>query len=96
MAGEDFIAVCGKVGGFGKYGDAFGPLGAASTAWSRARPQRLATSPASAISFVRDGDATDLCAAPRGSAGMREALMARVVRFYRREQPDLPDASGHT
>jgi hypothetical protein len=26
---------------------------------------------------------------------VREALMARVVRFYRDEAPELPDASGY-
>ncbi len=99
VAGEDVTAVCGKVGGFGKYGDAFGPLaGRLHGVVEEGRARSAYHFPGvGEISFVRDGDATDLCVAMASMVGkyVREALMARVVRFYRREQPDLPDASGY-
>src|SRR5262249_40637520 len=49
------------------------------------------------IAFVRDGDDSDLCVALASMVGkyVREALMARVVRFYRDHDPELPDASGY-
>jgi ribonuclease HII len=49
------------------------------------------------IAFVRDADADDLCVSMASLVGkyVREALMARVVRYYRGELPELPDASGY-
>jgi hypothetical protein len=99
VAGEDVTAVCGKVGGFGKYSNAFGPLaGRLHGVVEEGRARSAYAFPGvGEISFVRDGDATDLCVAMASMVGkyVREALMARVVRFYRGEQPELPDASGY-
>jgi hypothetical protein len=99
VAGEEVTAVCGKVGGFGKYGGAFGPLGGRlHRVIEEGRARSAYHFPGvGEVSFVRDGDATDLCVAMASMVGkyVREALMARVVRFYRSEQPDLPDASGY-
>jgi len=99
VAGEEVTAVCGKVGGFGKYGSAFGPLGGQlHSVLEEGRPRSAYHFPGvGEIAFVRDADATDLCVAMASMVGkyVREALMARVVRFYRAEQPDLPDASGY-
>jgi hypothetical protein len=99
LAGQDVVAVCGKVGGFGKYGEAFGPLGGRlHGVIEEGRARSTYRFPGvGEISFVRDGDATDLCVAMASMVGkyLREALMARVVRFYRGELPGLPDASGY-
>ena len=99
LAGEEVSAVCGKVGGFGKYGAAFGPLGGRlHRVIEEGRARSAYHFPGvGEIAFVRDGDATDLCVAMASMVGkyVREALMARVVRFYRGEQPELPDASGY-
>jgi len=99
LAGEEVTAVCGKVGGYGKYGAAFGPLsGRLHSVLEEGRPRSAYHFPGvGEIAFVRDGDATDLCVAMASMVGkyVREALMARVVRFYRGEQPELPDASGY-
>ena len=99
VAGADVTAVCGKVGGFGKYGPAFGPLGGRlHNVLEEGRPRSAYHFPGvGELAFVRDADATDLGVAMASMVGkyVREALMARVVRFYRSEQPDLPDASGY-
>lgn len=96
---EEVTAVCGKVGGFGKYGKVFGPLGGRlHQVVEEGRARSAYRFPGlGEISFVRDGDATDLCVAMSSLVGkwLREVLMARVVRHYRAEQPDLPDASGY-
>jgi hypothetical protein len=99
LAGEELLAVCGKVGGFGKYGPSFGPLsGRLHTVIEEGRARSAYHFPGlGEIAFVRDGDDSDLCVAMASMVGkyLREALMARVVRFYRREQPELDDASGY-
>jgi len=99
LAGEEVQAVCGKVGGYGKYGAAFGPLsGRLHTVIEEGRPRSAYHFPGvGEIAFVRDGDATDQCVAMASMVGkyLREALMARIVRLYRGELPELPDASGY-
>ncbi len=99
LAGADVTAVCGKVGGYGKYGDAFGPLGGRlHNVLEEGRARSAYHFPGvGELAFVRDADATDLGVAMASMVGkyVREALMARVVRFYRAEQPELPDASGY-
>lgn len=99
IAGEDVLAVCGKVGGFGKYGDAFGPLAGRLHAVLEEGQARSAYHfpGVGELAFVRDGDASDLCVGMASMVGkyVRDALMARVVRFYREEREDLPDASGY-
>lgn len=96
---EEVTAVCGKVGGFGKYGKVFGPLGGrlfATLEEGRARSAYHFPG-LGEIAFVRDGDATDLCVAMASLVGkyLRELLMGRVARHYRKDAPDLPDASGY-
>src|SRR6185369_3052034 len=87
-AGEEVYAVCGKVGGFGKYSDAFGgPLGGRLHAvLEEGRARSAYHFPGvGEIAFVRDSDASDLCVAMASMVGkyLREALMSRIVRFYR-------------
>jgi hypothetical protein len=99
LSGHEVTAVCGKVGGFGKYGPSFGPLsGRLHTVLEEGRARSAYHFPGlGEIAFVRDGDDSDLCVAMASMVGkwLREALMARVVRFYQRALPDLPDASGY-
>jgi ribonuclease HII len=99
IAGHDVTAVCGKVGGFGKYGRAFGPLaGQLHSVIEEGQARSAYHFPGvGEIGFVRDADASDLCVSMASLVGkyVREALMARVVRFYRGELPALPDASGY-
>lgn len=99
IAGEDVRAVCGKVGGFGRYEDVFGPLGGrlmVTLEESRARSAYHVPG-VGEIAFVRDADASDLCVAMASLVGkwVREALMARIVAHYRASDPELPDASGY-
>lgn len=99
IAGDDVTAVCGKVGGFGKYGRAFGPLsGQLHSVIEEGQARSAYHFPGvGEIAFLRDADASDLCVSMASLVGkyVREALMARVVRFYRGELPELPDASGY-
>ena len=99
LAGQDITAVCGKVGGFGKYGRAFGPLaGQLHTVIEEGQARSAYHFPGvGEVAFVRDADASDLCVSLASLVGkyVREALMARVVRFYRGDNPELPDASGY-
>jgi hypothetical protein len=99
LAGAEVQAVCGKVGGFGKYGPAFGPLsGRLHTVIEEGRPRSAYHFPGvGELSFVRDADASDQLVSMASMVGkyLREALMARIVRHYRGELPELPDASGY-
>ena len=99
IAGQDVHAVCGKVGGFGSYEDAFGPLsGRLRIALVEGRAKSAYHFPGvGEIAFVRDGDASDLCVAMASLVGkyLRDLLMARIVRFYRTHVADLPEASGY-
>ncbi|MFO0761965.1 MAG: hypothetical protein U0359_36330 [Byssovorax sp.] len=99
IAGQEVLAICGKVGGFGKYGPSFGPLsGRLHTVLVEGQAKSAYHFPGlGEIAFVRDGDDSDLCVAMASMVGkyLREALMARIVRHYRRSAPELPDASGY-
>jgi len=97
--GEDLDVVCGKVGGYARYPDAFGPLagrmhavieeGAARSAY---RLPGLGT-----IAFVRDADAGHLLVSMASMVGkwLREVLMARIVRFYAGGAGVPESASGY-
>ena len=98
-AGCDVIATCGKVGGFDRYPVAFGPLNGrvhAIAVEGRARSEYCLPG-VGTIAFVRDADAKHLlvCMASLVGKWARDLLMARIVRYHRRVDPDLPDASGY-
>ncbi|WP_437674407.1 hypothetical protein [Sorangium sp. So ce131] len=99
LAGVDVFAVCGKVGGFGKYGAAFGPLaGRLHLVVEESRARSAYRFPGlGEIAFVRDSDASDLCVAMASMVGkyVREAMMGRVARHYQRAVPGLHGASGY-
>jgi ribonuclease HII len=98
-SGRDVIATCGKVGGFDRYASAFGPMNGwlhAVAAEGRARSE-YAIPELGRIAFVRDADEHHMLVSMASLVGkwVRDLLMARIVRYHRASQPDLPDASGY-
>ncbi len=98
-ANHDVIATCGKVGGFDRYGPAFGPMSGwlhAVTAEGRARSE-YAVPGLGRIAFVRDADDKCLLVSMASLVGKwaRDLLMARVVRYHKALDPELPNASGY-
>src|SRR6202012_3480391 len=95
----DLVATCGKVGGFDKYVPAFGPLGGrlhAVVGEGRKRSE-YAFPGLGRIAFVRDADDSHMLVGMASLVGkwVRDLLMARVVRYHRRNHPEVPDASGY-
>jgi ribonuclease HII len=90
---------CGKVGGFDRYGPAFGPLaGHLHTVLEEGRARSAyRVLGVGEIAFVRDADASHLlvCMASLIGKWVRDLLMGRVVRYYRASDPELPIASGY-
>ena len=100
-AGRDVVATCGKVGGYDRYSEAFGPLAGrlhAIAGEGRARSE-YAFPGLGRLAFVRDADAKHLlvCMASLVGKWVRDALMARIVRYHRAlsAPAELPDASGY-
>jgi ribonuclease HII len=91
--------VCGKVGGYARYSDAFGPLAGRLHAIIEEGAKRSAYSfpGLGTIAFVRDADASHLLVAMASMVGkwIREVMMARVVRFYGLPAEAELDASGY-
>ena len=99
QAGRDVIATCGKVGGFDRYGPAFGPMSGwlhAVEQEGRARSEYVVPG-LGRIEFVRDADDKHLLVSMASLVGkwVRDLLMARVVRYHRAVDPELPNASGY-
>jgi ribonuclease HII len=98
-AGGDVVAICGKVGGFNRYPPAFGPLHGrlhAVASEGRARSE-YAVPGLGRIAFVRDAEERHMLVGMASLVGkwVRDLLMARIVRYHRAGDPDLPDASGY-
>ncbi len=89
--------VCGKVGGYARYSDAFGPLAGRLHAIIEegAKKSSYSFPGLGIISFVRDADAHHLLVAMASMVGkwIREVMMGRIVRFYG-DDTDLT-ASGY-
>ncbi len=98
-AGCDVIATCGKVGGLNPYPAAFGPMSGRLHAVSEEGHKRseYAVPGLGRIAFVRDADEKHMLVSMASLVGkwVRDLLMARVVRYHREIDPDLPDASGY-
>jgi ribonuclease HII len=97
--GHDVVAICGKVGGFDRYEPAFGPMGGrlhAVVTEGRARSE-YAFPGFGRIAFVRDADAKHMlvCMASLVGKWVRDVLMARIVKYHRAQDAELPDASGY-
>jgi ribonuclease HII len=92
-------AVCGKVGGYARYSDAFGPLAGRLHAIIEEGAKRSTYSfpGLGTIAFVRDADASHMLVAMASMVGkwIREVLMARVVRFYGVAHDGELSASGY-
>lgn len=98
-ANEDVVAVCGKVGGYDRYPDAFGPLAGrlhAIVCEGRAKSE-YAFPGIGRMAFVRDADEKHLvvCLASLVGKWVRDLLTARVVRHHKRTLPHLPMVSGY-
>jgi hypothetical protein len=96
---SDIDVTCGKVGGYARYGGAFGPtraLDCTPLVESRERSE-YAISGLGRIAFVRDADGSHPLVAMASLVGkwVRDVLMARIVRHYRRDDASLPEASGY-
>jgi ribonuclease HII len=99
QAGDEVHAICGKVGGFGSYGSAFGPLnGRLHSVLEQGRASSRYYFPGvGELAFVMDADDSDLLVSMASLVGkyLREVLMARIVGYYQDAGPDVPDASGY-
>jgi ribonuclease HII len=97
--GCDVIVTCGKVGGFDRYPPAFGPMnGWMHSVVEEGRGRSEYALPGlGRIAFVRDADDHHMLVSMASLVGkwIRELLMARIVRYHRELDPDLPDASGY-
>jgi hypothetical protein len=98
-SGRDVVAICGKVGGFDRYPPAFGPMSGwmhAVSVEGRARSEYVIPG-VGQVAFVRDADERHLLVSMASLVGkwVRDLLMARIVRYHRATDPDLPDASGY-
>jgi ribonuclease HII len=98
-AGRDVVSTCGKVGGYDRYPQAFGPLAGrlhAVVIEGRARSE-YAIPGLGRIAFVRDADDRHLLVSMASLVGKwtRDLLMARIVRYHREHDAGLPDASGY-
>ncbi|HVU02657.1 MAG TPA: hypothetical protein VHE30_12935 [Polyangiaceae bacterium] len=98
-AGEDLVAVCGKVGGIEDYSRFFGPLSHglhAELGRSRAKSAYLFPN-VGEVRFVRDADAKDCLVMLASIVGKwaREVLMARIATHYRGTDPESVSVSGY-
>jgi len=97
--GSDLHAVCGKVGGFDRYGGQFGPLSRylhVALVEGRARSEYKFPG-VGTVAFVRDADASSSLVSLASLIGKwaRDLLTARVIRHYRDDDATLPNASGY-
>lgn len=98
-AGEDVLALCGKVGGFDFYADRFGPLGGrlhVVLGESRARSDYQFPG-VGRLAFLRDAEEGHMLVGLASLVGkwVRDHMMRRIVRYHRAHVPDLPEASGY-
>jgi ribonuclease HII len=98
-AGEDVLALCGKVGGIDFYGGRFIHL--SSYLFSTIEEGRAASAyqipGVGRVAFTRDADAHHLVVGLASLVGkwVRDALMRRVTGWFRELDPDVADVSGY-
>ncbi|MFO0661848.1 MAG: hypothetical protein U0165_18745 [Polyangiaceae bacterium] len=95
---EEIDAICGKVGGLGKYLPHLRLLTAPATIEQEER--RCATyriAGLGRVSFVQDADASEPLVAIASLVGkyVREITMGTITSFYRQRDPSLADVSGY-
>lgn len=99
VAGADVRATCGKVGGYDRYEQSFGPLsGRLHTAVVEGRAKSAYRFPGvGEIAFVRDADASHALVGLASLVGKwaRDLFMGRIVRYHQQADPGLPEASGY-
>ncbi len=99
QAGEEVFAVCGKVGGFGSYSDAFGPLNGRlhSIVEEKRSVSRYYFPQLGEIGFVMDADDSDILVSLASLVGkyVREILMGKIAAYYNGAGLNVPDASGY-
>ena len=95
-AGEDVLALCGKVGGFDFYADRFGPLaGRLHVVLAEGRARSDYQFPGlGRLAFLRDAEEGHMLVGLASLVGkwVRDHLMRRIIRFH---GPEQPDASGY-
>lgn len=98
-AGVDLAAICGKVGGLGRYENAFGPLsGRLFVTLKETRAESSYRFPnLGDLSFKQDADASDQLVGIASIVGkyLREILMGSIVSHYQGLVVDLATASGY-
>jgi ribonuclease HII len=96
-AGGEVIATCGKVGGYDKYGDAFGRFALHTPIVEGRARSEYRVPGVGTIAFVRDAEDRHVLVAMASLIGKwaRDLLMRRIVRYHREQDPDLPSASGY-
>jgi len=99
-AGQDVMAVCGKVGGMGDYSRFFGPLGGwLHAVMEQGRARSAYRFPGlGELHFVRDADGCDPLVMLASLVGkwVRELLMSRVSRYYTPDaEPDQQPSGYH-
>lgn len=98
-AGEDVLALCGKVGGFDFYGDRFGPLsGRLHVVLGEGRARSDYQFPGvGRLAFLRDAEEGHMLVGLASLVGkwVRDHLMRRITRYHRAHLPELPEASGY-
>ncbi|MCU0690578.1 MAG: hypothetical protein MUF54_04185 [Polyangiaceae bacterium] len=98
-AGCSILATCGKVGGLQRYPSRFRVL--TDQLVSVVREERAESAyrlvPLGEVRWLRDAEQQDPLVALASLVGkcVREVLMRRIVRYYKRHDPSLPDASGY-
>lgn len=98
-AGTRLTATCGKVGGFDYYEDAFGPLAGypKTTVVESRKVSAYEVAGVGRVSFVMDADASNMLVSLASLVGkwVRDALMGKILGYYRAHDPTLPMASGY-
>ncbi len=97
--GGELDVTCGKVGGYNRYVDAFGPLaGRLVTTLEEGRARSAYAFPGlGRVAFVRDADASHLLVALASLVGKwaRDLLTRRVTAYHRAYDATLPEVSGY-